>query len=112
MVRLDLARRAADLALGHALTGLAVSVAGNVGHIQAIPGAPVTIADRLTAGTSPLAAFAGLSVGLLVVKMIRLSQAREPTRKVVVTEGEHPVKAAAGCSRGTALSGIELPLAE
>jgi hypothetical protein len=54
-----------------ALTGLAVSVAGNVGHIQAIPGEPVTLADRLTAATSPLAAFAGLSVGLLVVKMTR-----------------------------------------
>ena len=52
-----------------ALTGLAVSVAGNVGHIQAIPGHPVTLADRLTAATSPLTAFAGLSVGLLVVKM-------------------------------------------
>jgi hypothetical protein len=40
-----------------ALTGLAVSVAGNIGHIQAIPGEPVTVADRLTAATSPLAAF-------------------------------------------------------
>ena len=54
-----------------ALTGLAVSVAGNVGHIQATPGDPVSAADRLTAATSPLAAFAGLSVGLLVVKMTR-----------------------------------------
>ncbi len=54
-----------------ALTGLAVSVAGNVGHIQAGPGQPVILADRLTAATSPLAAFAGLSVGLLVVKMTR-----------------------------------------
>jgi hypothetical protein len=35
------------------------------------PGHPVTLADRLTAATSPLAAFAGLSVGLLVVKMTR-----------------------------------------
>jgi hypothetical protein len=52
-----------------ALTGLAVSVAGNIGHIQALPGQPVILADRLTAATSPLAAFAGLSVGLLVVKM-------------------------------------------
>ncbi len=60
-----------------ALTGLAVSVAGNVGHIQAIPGEPVTVADRLTAATSPLAAFAGLSVGLLVVKMTR----QHPTRQ-------------------------------
>jgi hypothetical protein len=54
-----------------ALTGLAVSVAGNIGHIQARPGHPVLLADRLTAATSPLAAFAGLSVGLLVVKMTR-----------------------------------------
>jgi len=54
-----------------ALTGLAVSVAGNVGHIQAGPGQPVLLTDRLTAATSPLAAFAGLSVGLLVVKMTR-----------------------------------------
>jgi hypothetical protein len=61
-----------------ALTGLAVSVAGNVGHIQPIPGAPVTVADRLTAATSPLAAFAGLSVGLLVVKMTRRYTIRRP----------------------------------
>jgi hypothetical protein len=54
-----------------ALTGLTVSVAGNIGHIQAGPGRPVILADRLTAATSPLAAFAGLSVGLLVVKMTR-----------------------------------------
>jgi hypothetical protein len=54
-----------------ALTGLAVSVAGNIGHIQAQPGQPVILADRLTAATSPLAAFAGLSVGLLVLKMTR-----------------------------------------
>src|SRR5579872_2142187 len=54
-----------------ALTGLAVSVAGNIGHIQAVPDHPVILADRLTAATSPLAAFAGLSVGLLVLKMTR-----------------------------------------
>ena len=54
-----------------ALTGLAVSVAGNIGHIQALPGHPVVLADRLTAATSPLAAFAGLSIGLLVLKMTR-----------------------------------------
>jgi Protein of unknown function (DUF2637) len=54
-----------------ALTGLAVSIAGNIGHIQAPPGHPVILADRLTAATSPLAAFAGLSVGLLVLKMTR-----------------------------------------
>lgn len=52
-----------------ALTGLAVSVAGNVGHIQALHGAAVTVADRVTAAVSPLAAFAGLMIGLLVLKM-------------------------------------------
>lgn len=64
-----------------ALTGLTVSVAGNIGHIQAGPGQPVSLADRLTAAASPLAAFAGLSVGLLVVKMTRqhaADQSRSP----------------------------------
>ena len=61
-----------------ALIGLAVSVAGNIGHIQAEPGQPVILADRLTAATSPIAAFAGLSVGLLVVKMTRQSANSRP----------------------------------
>ena len=61
-----------------ALTGLAVSVAGNIGHIQAEPGQPVILADRLTAATSPLAAFAGLSVGLLVLKMTRQRASGRP----------------------------------
>ena len=64
-----------------ALTGLAVSIAGNIGHIQPEPGHPVILADRLTAATSPLAAFAGLSVGLLVLKMTRqrtYARAQEP----------------------------------
>jgi hypothetical protein len=52
-----------------AVTGLAVSVAGNIGHIQALPGVPVTLADRFTAATSPVAAFAGLMIGLHVLKM-------------------------------------------
>lgn len=59
-----------------AMTGLVVSVAGNIGHIQATAGDPVSLTDRLTAAASPLAAFAGLSVGLLVVKMTRLQEAR------------------------------------
>ncbi len=54
-----------------AVVGLAVSVAGNIGHIQPLPGHPVVLADRLTAATSPLAAFAGLTVGLLVLRMNR-----------------------------------------
>ena len=60
-----------------ALTSLGVSIAGNVGHIQAQAGHPVILADRLTAAASPVAAFAGLSVGLLVVKMTRQ---RRPAR--------------------------------
>src|ERR1039458_9325100 len=67
-----------------ALTGLAVSVAGNVGHIQAAPGDPVSLADRLTAATSPLAAFAGLSVGLLVVKMTRPPAHRRPAATLML----------------------------
>jgi hypothetical protein len=54
-----------------ALAGVVVSIAGNVGHIQPLPGYPVTIADRLTAAASPVAAFAGLTIGLLVLKMTR-----------------------------------------
>jgi hypothetical protein len=66
-----------------ALTGLTVSVAGNVGHIQAEPGQPVILADRLTAATSPLAAFAGLSVGLLVLKMTRQRRlTRDPEPRI------------------------------
>ena len=71
-----------------ALTGLAVSVAGNIGHIQAEPGHPVIMADRLTAATSPVAAFAGLAIGLLVLKMTRrhaVTQATSvPPRSVLV----------------------------
>ncbi|MGH3167318.1 MAG: hypothetical protein ACRDN0_15685, partial [Trebonia sp.] len=52
-----------------ALTGLAVSVAGNVGHVQSLSGASITLTDRLTAAVSPVAAFAGLMIGLLVLKM-------------------------------------------
>jgi hypothetical protein len=60
------------------LVGLIVSVAGNVGHIQPLPGHPVLPADRLTAAASPLAAFAGLTVGLLVLRMNRQRTAACP----------------------------------
>ena len=53
------------------VVGLVVSVAGNIGHIQPLSGQPVLLADRLTAAASPLAAFAGLTVGLLVLRMNR-----------------------------------------
>jgi hypothetical protein len=61
-----------------ALVGLIVSVAGNVGHIQPLPGHPVLPADRLTAAASPLAAFAGLTVGLLVLRMNRQRTDADP----------------------------------
>lgn len=54
-----------------AIVGLLVSVAGNVGHVEPLPGSPVTLTDRLTAAASPIAAFAGLMIGLLVLKMSR-----------------------------------------
>lgn len=47
-----------------AVTGRVVSMAGNVGHVQAV-------ADQLTAAASPVAAFVGLMIGLLVLKMSR-----------------------------------------
>lgn len=65
--------------------GLVVSVVGNVGHIEPLPGQPVTIADRLTAATSPLAAFAGLTIGLLVLKMTR--QRPTSATRAAVTQG-------------------------
>jgi len=65
------------------LVGLAVSVAGNVGHIQPLPGHPVLLADRFTAAASPLAAFAGLTVGLLVLRMNRQRASAHPDRSAI-----------------------------
>lgn len=84
-----------------ALIGLAVSVAGNIGHIQAEPGQPVIVADRLTAATSPIAAFAGLSVGLLVVKMTRQranSHARQPTTNAALVLAPYPANSGQAAS--------------
>lgn len=64
-----------------ALLGLIVSVAGNIGHLPAKPGAPVPTVDRLTAATSPLAAFAGLAIALLVLKQTRSPSARPQLRR-------------------------------
>ncbi|HUY48836.1 MAG TPA: hypothetical protein VMV92_24490 [Streptosporangiaceae bacterium] len=74
-----------------ALTGLTVSIAGNIGHLQATPGHPVILTDRLTAATSPLAAFAGLTIGLLVLKMTRHHTATTetlPSRPAVTLAAE------------------------
>jgi len=80
-----------------AVTGLAVSVAGNIGHIQADPGQPVIVADRLTAAASPLAAFAGLAIGLLVLKMTRQQASN---REMTVPSLPHLVLAADQASGG------------
>ncbi len=75
-----------------ALVGLSVSIAGNIGHIQAEPGQPVILADRLTAATSPIAAFAGLAIGLLVLKMTRRqtgNRAAEPGPRPVLMLAPH-----------------------
>jgi hypothetical protein len=89
-----------------ALTGLAVSVAGNVGHIQAVPGHPVILADRLTAATSPIAAFAGLSVGLLVLKMTRLGvHASVPEPRIVPALVLAPPPRPSNMATGTQPSG-------
>ncbi len=96
-----------------ALTGLAVSVAGNVGHIQAWPGHPVNLADRLTAAASPLAAFAGLSVGLLVVKMTRqraAAQSRHPVLPAALALAAPPAPAAEGVGPPEDVSGPDLAL--
>lgn len=68
------------------ITGLIVSVVGNVGHIQPLPGQPVTVADRLTAATSPLAAFAGLTIGLLVLKMTRQHAPRKAATLITAAD--------------------------
>lgn len=73
------------------LVGLVVSVAGNVGHIQPLPGHPVLLADRLTAAASPLAAFAGLTVGLLVLRMSRQRVGGHPEPSAV--DDGHPLPA-------------------
>lgn len=96
-----------------ALTGLAVSIAGNIGHIKAVPGHPVILADRLTAATSLLAAFAGLSVGLLVLKMTRRRDRDLPGETTdaaapglparTARAGPHPSPAALAIADGNAI---------
>jgi hypothetical protein len=92
-----------------ALTGLAVSIAGNIGHIQAAPGQPVILADRVTAATSPIAAFAGLTVGLLVLKMTRQQAADSGPRAAAAPARQHWPQAAVspppGPHAGTVLDG-------
>src|SRR5438034_3348632 len=60
-----------------------------------------TLGDRLTAATSPLAAFAGLSVGLLVVKMTRQrtnSHARQPRTNAALVLAPYPANSGQAAS--------------
>lgn len=61
-----------------AAIGLAISVAGNVGHVRPATAGAMD-ADRMTAATSPLTAFAGLAIALLVLKLTRPSTSSIPT---------------------------------
>jgi hypothetical protein len=63
------------------LTGVAVSVAGNVGHAWSEP-----VSNRVTAAVPPLAAFFGLFVGLLIVKYLTQDAVRVTGQPVTVTE--------------------------
>jgi hypothetical protein len=96
-----------------ALTGLAVSVAGNIGHISSQPGHPVILADRVTAAISPIAAFAGLAIGLLVLKMTRQhANARAstvPTRPVLVIAGNTATADAVNCPGSAYAATVRLP---
>jgi hypothetical protein len=71
------------------LAGLAVSVAGNVGHV-----ASHRLTDRGTAAVPPLAAAAALAVGLGVLKRVVAARSREPEpgqakrRSVTVPDGK------------------------
>jgi Protein of unknown function (DUF2637) len=77
-----------------AVAGLAVSVAGNVGYIQSLPGSPAAVTDRLTAAASPVAAFAGLMIGFLVLKKVRrkddLAGPQSPGQAVTAWSGALP----------------------
>lgn len=61
------------------LAGLAVSLAGNIGHVSGHD-----IASRLTAAVPPLSAFAALAVGLQVLKLVVARNAR--TARMAVSE--------------------------
>jgi len=87
-----------------ALIGLAVSVAGNVGHIRPLPDQPVGLTDRLTAATSPLAAFAGLTVGLLVLRMNREQQQAAGAGSTAAASA-HVARGAAGSNGHRGLTG-------
>jgi hypothetical protein len=90
------------------LAGLAVSVAGNVGHVHAH-----LLADRATAAVPPLAAAAALAVGLGVLKRVvehRDQAVSEPAAAQVAHDVEQAAQAAlrATLAAGNPLSGRQL----
>jgi hypothetical protein len=94
------------------LTGLAVSVAGNVGHVHGH-----VLADRATAAVPPLAAAAALAVGLGVLKRVVEYRAqavgqsvRQPDLTQVAHDAEQAAQAAlrATVAAGNPLSGRQL----
>jgi hypothetical protein len=64
-----------------ALLGLAISVAGNIGHLAA-----ADLSSRATAGVPPLAAFAALWLGLTVLKSVISRRAERPAPDTVLPE--------------------------
>jgi hypothetical protein len=92
------ARRSRIGAWAVTLAGLAVSVAGNVGHVTGH-----TVADRATAAVPPLAAASALAVGLGVLKRVV-----EAHRQVYgTTSVQPPVPAAITTGHGAPEGGRE-----
>lgn len=79
-----------------AIVGLAISIAGNVGHVRLTAAGSVE-ADRMTAATSPLAAFAGLAIALLVLKLTRpaTNSGPAPATETATEPATEPVTATA-----------------
>jgi len=89
-------RRARVLPWVVTLAGLAVSVAGNVGHVSwAAP-----VADKATAAVPPLAAAAALAVGLGVLK--RVVEHRRPASGEPVAQIAHEAAPASGAAHDAA----------
>ena len=82
------------------LAGLAVSVAGNVGHVL---GHSAT--NRLTAAVPPLAAAAALAVGLGVLKRVVEHHAQEPPAGLPGTVPSDVTEAAKTSLRATVAAG-------
>jgi hypothetical protein len=91
-------RRARVLPWAVTIGGLAVSVAGNVGHV----GWAAPLADKATAAVPPLAAAAALAVGLGVLKrVVEHRPAQAPAEDVPIGVPANVVEAATASMRAT-----------